>query len=96
MTTIRHAWQRGPTSTGFRERVLTLAARKQRFWRPPVLGEIWATPIRVVLTPELVVRDARPSDALLGHEELQALCNDGGIAPQGLEEFGDLLGVEGR
>ena len=76
------------------DRVLTLAAKKETFWRSPVLGDVWFTPTRVLLTPELVVRDARPSDELLSHEDLRSLCQDGGIAPQGLEELLHLLGVD--
>jgi len=78
-----------------RERVLALAVKEGRFWRPHVYGDIWSTPTRVVLTSKLIVRDARPADALLNHEELQSLCESGGIAPQGLEELKDLLGKDG-
>ena len=78
-----------------RERVLALSAKKGRLWRPPVLGDVWVTPTRVVLTPGLVVRDARPSDTLLSDEELQTLCHNGGIAPQGIRELKELLGGDG-
>jgi len=70
-----------------RERVLTLAPKKRQFWRPPVYGDLWSTPTRVVLTSELLVRDARPSNVLLSLGELESLCDSGGIAPQGLKEL---------
>ena len=76
-----------------RERVLALTAKRGPFWRPVIRGDIWVTPTRVVLTPGLVVRDARPSDALLDQEDLQRLCEDGGFAPQGVKELRDLIGA---
>lgn len=78
-----------------KERVLALTAKNTRFWQPPVPGDVWITPTRVVLTSELVVRDARPSDVVPSHEELKRLCNNGGIAPQGLGELRRLLGADG-
>lgn len=75
-----------------RENVLGLSAKNAGFWRPAVLGDVWVTPTRVVLTSKLVVRDARPSDALLNAEELQALCRNGGIAPQSIGELIDAAG----
>lgn len=70
-----------------RERVLGLSTKKAGFWRTPILGDVWMTPTRVVLTSKLVVRDARPSDVLLSEEELQDLCHNGGIAPQSIREL---------
>ena len=75
-----------------RERVLALKGKRGPFWRPVIRGDVWFTPTRVVLTPGLVVKDARPSDALLDQAELQRLCEDGGFAPQGVEELRDLIG----
>lgn len=77
-----------------RDRVLGLLAKKGPFWRPLVVGDIWFTPTRVVLTPSLVVRDARPLDALLSKEQVQDLCQNGGAAPQGLQELRDLVEAE--
>lgn len=78
-----------------RERVLALSTKKGWPWHPPVLGDVWVTPTRVVLTSELVVRDARPSDVLLSDEELQTLCLDGGIAPQSIAELLEFVGGDG-
>ena len=78
-----------------RERVLALSAKKGRPLHPPVMGDVWVTPTRVVLTSKLVVRDARPSDALLSDEELQTLCQHGGIAPQSIAELLEFVGGDG-
>ena len=48
-----------------------------------------------MLTSELVVRDACPSDVLLSDEELQTLCHDGGIAPQSIAELLEFVGGDG-
>jgi len=79
-----------------RDRVLALATKKGLFCRSPVAVDIGFTPTRVVLTPGLVVKDARPSDALLSHEELRNICRNGGIAPQGLGELKSLLQLDGK
>lgn len=76
--------------------MLSMTAKKMRFWQPSVLGDVWITPTRVVLTSELVVRDARPSDVIPSKGELERLCNNGGIAPQGLEDLRRLFGADGR
>ena len=60
-------------------------------FRRSVYGDIWFTPMRLVLTPELSVRDARPSDELLGKMDLDSLCRFGGFAPRSLDDFRALV-----
>jgi hypothetical protein len=61
-------------------------------FRRPVFGRIWVTPTRIVLAPGMVVRDARPAPAnqLLTVEQLENICEQGGVAPQSVEELRQL------
>jgi hypothetical protein len=56
----------------------------------PVFGRIWVTPTRIVLSSGMVVRDARPADQLLTVEQLENICEYGGVAPQSIEELRQL------
>lgn len=67
--------------------VLRLAGKRQYPWRRPVLGDVWVTPMRIVLTSDLVVRDARPSDSIPNDSVVGSLCRKGGIAPRNLSEY---------
>lgn len=69
-----------------RDRVVYLRPKQTLPWKPPVVGAIWFTPTRVVLTHDLEVRDARPSDNIPVTGELRRLCREGGVAPQSLKE----------
>jgi hypothetical protein len=42
-----------------------------------VVGHIWFTPLRVILTEDLLVRDVRPSDHVPDEATLRFLCDQG-------------------
>lgn len=54
-------------------------------------GSIYFTPTRVILTGDLIVRDARPSDELPEAARRDELCLNGGIAPRSLAEFVEIM-----
>jgi hypothetical protein len=56
-----------------------------------VYGSLYFTPIRVMLTDGLIVYDARPSDQLPSAEERNAYWSGGGIAPESLQEFIEIV-----
>lgn len=45
-------------------------------WRTTVAGDLWFTPMRVILTPDMIVRDARPSASMPSDDTLRLLCNE--------------------
>jgi hypothetical protein len=71
--------------------VFALSVKKRLFFQRPTHGHIWMTPMRLVLTPGLEVRDARPWDGSLDVEILEELCLSGGIAPESVDEYLQLL-----
>lgn len=72
-------------------RVIELSPQSRSWLERPVVGDIWFTPTRLVLTSELDVRDARPADRLLDAPALEQLCDEGGISPRSAEEYRDLV-----
>lgn len=76
--------------------VFPLFPKRRLFFQRPLVGRVWGTPMRLVLTPILNVQDARPADNLLSREELDSLCSVGGIAPESYEVLRDLISEEGR
>lgn len=54
-------------------------------------GSIYFTPTRVVLTEDLIILDARPSDQLPQAEEFERIRLGHGIAPESLSEFVELV-----
>ena len=67
--------------------VLRLEAKRRYWWERPVVGDFWVSPTRLVLSEDLIVKDARPTDAIPNDAEVQSLCRGGGIAPGSLEEY---------
>lgn len=70
------------TTVGLRQvTVFSLAPRRAAFGRGSVFGHVWFTPTRLILTPELEVRDVRPSDEVPSRAELSDLCLGGLSSP---------------
>ena len=70
-----------------RSRVFTLGPKEGPWFKRPVMGDVWFTPTRVVLTSSSVVMDSRPGDTLLNQLELASLCDGGGAAVRSMEEL---------
>jgi len=68
------------------EDVFAIGAVQPGILGRPYFGDLWFTPMRVVIGPDLAVRDSRPADRLLSPQELQFLCHNGGIAAQSLAD----------
>jgi len=78
--------------------------RSQVVWTSPrvtegvgrdVVGRVWFTPMRLVLTDSQTVKDARPADDLLDHDLLRTVCERGGAAPQSIDDMRELY-LSGR
>jgi hypothetical protein len=54
-----------------------------------VFGKVWVTPLRVILSKDGRVRDARPASSLPELSTMAGLCTEGGIAPATVQEFID-------
>lgn len=67
-------------------RVFAIGPRRSPWWTLPTAGDIWFTPMRLVLDQRFMVRDSRPGDELLGQAEIGRLCSGGGIAANSLKD----------
>jgi hypothetical protein len=67
--------------------VFGLEVKRPGLFRRPVFGDVWASPMRLVVSSGLVVREARPQNELPDQAELEDLCLNGGIAPSSFQEL---------
>lgn len=51
------------------------------------VSHLWFTPMRVIVTNDLIVKDARPADILLPQAILNRICQNGGHTPTDLDEL---------
>jgi len=62
-------------------KVVELEPRKGGLLARPTVGSVWFTPTRVVFALDRHrLRDIRPSDQFLSQNELEAYCDEGGVA----------------
>lgn len=76
--------------------VFGLSPRRWSLLSRPVFGNVWGTPMRLVLTPKMEVRDIRPTHTPPSEVELAEICVNGGIGPESLKEYLALMEDLGR
>jgi hypothetical protein len=72
--------------------VLALSPLQRRPFQRPLAGQVWVTPMRLILRADLTVQDARPVDGMLTAAALDSLCRFGGIAAGSLNAYRELQG----